>query len=333
NGTTPKTQQVEKGQKLTDVSEPTKEGYTFTGWKANGSDWTMDTAITANITIVAQWKENEAPVAKFTVSFDSKGGSTVAALTDVVEGSKIDAPADPSKSGYRFAGWYTDEEFKDAWDFDVDTVTATMTLYAKWNSLVKISQAAVESLQTAICIDGSYVYTSQNFGEERAGIITIFEPTSVKVYEYDLVTKEEYYLMEIVEKNGNCAYVEHTIQNGVEFQDLYVPFDDYDNPFKDLTIDDFAHVSDNVFSIVDNGSDNLKAIASCITGWNEDIKSILVTVEDDKIVSVEIETNVMTRNTTDDGGNAITDSYSVVYTFDIKDHGTAKTGILLDPYE
>ncbi|MDE5867874.1 MAG: InlB B-repeat-containing protein, partial [Anaeroplasmataceae bacterium] len=292
----------------------------------------MDTAITADITIVAQWKANEAPVAKFTVSFDSKGGSDVAALTDLADGSKITPPADPTKEGYRFAGWYTDEECKDAWDFDADTVTSSMTLYAKWNSLVKISQAAVESLQTAICIDGSYVYTSQNFGVEEAGITTIFEPTSVKVLEYDLESKAELYLMEIVEKNGNCAYVQHSIQNGVTFKDLTVPFDDFDNPFKDLTIDNFAHVSDNVFQVIDDGAGNLKAIASCITGWNENIKSILVTVEDDKIVSVVIETNVMTKTATIDG-EEVTDSYSVVYTFDIKDHGTAKTGILVDPYE
>ena len=55
NGSTARTKQVEKGQKLTGVAEPTREGYEFTGWKANGENWTMDTAITADITIVAQW--------------------------------------------------------------------------------------------------------------------------------------------------------------------------------------------------------------------------------------------------------------------------------------
>ncbi|MDE5855940.1 MAG: InlB B-repeat-containing protein, partial [Anaeroplasmataceae bacterium] len=55
DGSTPTTKDVVKGQKLTGVSEPTREGYTFAGWKANGVTWTMETAITADITIVAQW--------------------------------------------------------------------------------------------------------------------------------------------------------------------------------------------------------------------------------------------------------------------------------------
>ncbi|MDE7100594.1 MAG: redoxin domain-containing protein, partial [Anaeroplasmataceae bacterium] len=52
------TQQVEKGQKLTGVAEPTRDGYTFTGWKVNGEAWTMETAVTADIKIVAQWEED-----------------------------------------------------------------------------------------------------------------------------------------------------------------------------------------------------------------------------------------------------------------------------------
>ncbi|MDE5566142.1 MAG: InlB B-repeat-containing protein, partial [Anaeroplasmataceae bacterium] len=140
NGETPTTKKVEKGQKLTGITEPTKEGYTFAGWKVNGSAWTMDEAITADITIVAQWTlEAE----KFTVSFDSKGGSAVAALNDVVDGSKIVAPKEPTRSGYRFAGWYQDEDYTDAWDFDVDTVTASMTLYANWEPL-SLYQALVD---------------------------------------------------------------------------------------------------------------------------------------------------------------------------------------------
>ncbi|MDE6415317.1 MAG: InlB B-repeat-containing protein, partial [Anaeroplasmataceae bacterium] len=46
DGSTPTTKDVIKGEKLTGVSTPTREGYDFAGWKVNGSTWTMDTAIT-----------------------------------------------------------------------------------------------------------------------------------------------------------------------------------------------------------------------------------------------------------------------------------------------
>ena len=42
-----------------------------------------------------------------TVTFDSKGGSSVSAVT-VADGSGITAPASPTKQGYTFAGWCTD---------------------------------------------------------------------------------------------------------------------------------------------------------------------------------------------------------------------------------
>ena len=50
--------------------------------------------------------------------------------TTVANGS-ITKPADPTREGYTFAGWYTDEACTEAYDFSV-AVTADMTLYAKW---------------------------------------------------------------------------------------------------------------------------------------------------------------------------------------------------------
>lgn len=67
------------------------------------------------------------------VIFDSKGGSDVETLTDVVYQSKIKAPADPTREGFAFDGWYWDEEFETPFDFEKDVITWTeTTLYAKW---------------------------------------------------------------------------------------------------------------------------------------------------------------------------------------------------------
>jgi uncharacterized repeat protein (TIGR02543 family) len=47
-------------------------------------------------------------------------------------GEKIVKPSDPTKEGYVFNGWYSDEDKTILWDFDNDIVTANLTLYADW---------------------------------------------------------------------------------------------------------------------------------------------------------------------------------------------------------
>lgn len=64
------------------------------------------------------------------VKFDAQGGSSVNGQTPA-SGSTVSKPTDPTREGYTFAGWYTDETCTKAYDFSV-AVTADMTLYAKW---------------------------------------------------------------------------------------------------------------------------------------------------------------------------------------------------------
>lgn len=69
-----------------------------------------------------------------TVTFDSRGGSAVAALENVTAGARIARPEAPQRAGYVFAGWYRDEARTQAWDFDADTVQEDITLYADWQA-------------------------------------------------------------------------------------------------------------------------------------------------------------------------------------------------------
>ena len=65
------------------------------------------------------------------VKFDARGGSATGDQTPA-SGSTVTKPADPTREGYTFGGWYTDEACTKAYDFSA-AVTADMTLYAKWN--------------------------------------------------------------------------------------------------------------------------------------------------------------------------------------------------------
>ncbi len=68
----------------------------------------------------------------FTVTFETSGGSYVAKQS-VVYGEKANAPANPTKTGYTFAGWYKEQSFKNIWAFSTDTVAKDIVLYAKWD--------------------------------------------------------------------------------------------------------------------------------------------------------------------------------------------------------
>ena len=75
-------------------------------------------------------------VLKVTVTFDSNQGTAVDSQL-VAVGGKVAKPADPSKKGYTFSGWFTDKDCTKAYDFDadVDGTQPEFTLYAGWKAV------------------------------------------------------------------------------------------------------------------------------------------------------------------------------------------------------
>lgn len=70
-------------------------------------------------------------VESWTVSFNSNGGSACDTKFVATADGKLTKPADPTREGYTFGGWYTDEACTQAYDFSTP-VAADLTLYAKW---------------------------------------------------------------------------------------------------------------------------------------------------------------------------------------------------------
>jgi len=66
-----------------------------------------------------------------TVTFNSMGGSSVAPATYELD-SLIVEPAAPTRSGYVFGGWYTEQDCTNKWNFASDRVTENITLFANW---------------------------------------------------------------------------------------------------------------------------------------------------------------------------------------------------------
>lgn len=70
-------------------------------------------------------------VESWTVAFNSNGGSACDTKFVATADGKLVKPADPTRDGYTFGGWFTDEACTQAYDFSTP-VTADLTLYAKW---------------------------------------------------------------------------------------------------------------------------------------------------------------------------------------------------------
>ena len=70
----------------------------------------------------------------YSVSFMTNGGTAYSAVTvDAASVTKISNPGTPVKAGHTFGGWHTDEQCTILWNFE-NTITDSMTLYAKWTA-------------------------------------------------------------------------------------------------------------------------------------------------------------------------------------------------------
>lgn len=114
---------------------PSREHYTFKGWynAANGKMWSFskDRMPDEDVILKAKWQPDA-----FTVTFNSQGGSKVYSKTGYY-GLTLTAPTAPKRTGYTFSGWYREAACEDDWAFGTggDTLTAAITLFAKWNAI------------------------------------------------------------------------------------------------------------------------------------------------------------------------------------------------------
>ena len=100
------------GTKITAPADPTRKGYTFKGWDKE----IPETMPAENMTVKAQWEINQ-----YAITFDTNGGSEIAPITQDY-GTKITAPADPTRKGYTFKGW--DKEIPETMPAENITITA-----------------------------------------------------------------------------------------------------------------------------------------------------------------------------------------------------------------
>ena len=159
---------VKEGNSVGEPENPVKDGYQFDGWytDVNCTDkYDFNTMVSADLTLYAKW------LAKYTVSFDTDGGSTVESQT-VVTGNKATKPAvNPTKKGYNFVGWYTDNTYTTEFDFENTIITDNTTIYAKFEdtSIIRLNGytfnkiSTLEGLTTGYYVIGGYISNSNEY--------------------------------------------------------------------------------------------------------------------------------------------------------------------------
>lgn len=138
---------------------PAKSGYTFCGWYTNeactdGNEYDFTAPVTKDLTLTAKWTANS-----YTIAFDTDGGSKIDPITQDY-GTAITVPADPTKTGYTFAGWTPAIP---------ETMPAeNMTIKAKWT---------VNQFTIAYDLDGGTAESNPGTYTVETDTITLKNPT------------------------------------------------------------------------------------------------------------------------------------------------------------
>jgi len=139
---------IEENNTITKPEDPIREDYKFIGWYYNDELYDFSKPVTADVKLEAKWekiekevvsnsnvveknennKKNEETTSSYTVTFIDEDGAVLASNQTIKNGSKAIEPAEPTKKGHIFQGWYNGET---KYNF-AEGVKANIALTAKW---------------------------------------------------------------------------------------------------------------------------------------------------------------------------------------------------------
>jgi pilin isopeptide linkage protein/uncharacterized repeat protein (TIGR02543 family) len=191
-------QHVPYGDAAQRPADPTRQGYAFCGWFANPAltiPYDFDTPVTETTTLYACWSATE-----HDVTFDSNGGSAVP-TQHVPDGDPAQRPADPTRQGYAFCGWFADPALTIPYDFNTP-VTEAITLYACWRQASEKVLIAHKVLRRARLADGQFHF--ELLDENGVPIATATNDADGNIYFDSGVFAEGEHVYTIREVAQNC---------------------------------------------------------------------------------------------------------------------------------
>ena len=193
-----KIEEITKGKEIT-VSADNAEGYTFSGWIAEGITLTelqrtspeITFTMPGNaVTLVANYTASTPAVTTYTVSYDVNGGSNAPASQTKTAGTPLTLSSTlPTKDGFTFIGWNTTQgatvaEYQPGGSFTTD---ANTTLYAVWELQLPTlaSVANVGDYVTYTPSSTSYTVSTSASGYTSAQTFNPSATTSWRVFSID----------------------------------------------------------------------------------------------------------------------------------------------------
>lgn len=125
NGNIITTKKIDDGDKVSAITAPNVQGYTFVSWTRNGVTYDFNTPVKSNISLTANYVG-----VKYIITFNSAGGSSLASQY-IPAGGKVYEPNNPYRAAYHFTYW---SESGSVYDFN-RTVNRNITLVANWAPL------------------------------------------------------------------------------------------------------------------------------------------------------------------------------------------------------
>ncbi len=165
---------VKEGSQVTKPSNPTKDGMRFDGWYSTSSlteEYNFNDKITSNITLYAKWINYTPRVTFVGTSYD---------YVEVQKGSTVSKPADPTKTGYEFEGWYLDSLYTTKFDFNT-VINEDTNVYAHFTRQSEGSGS--------VTTEGSVKITSATGSYESANI-TFNKYNDITEYDYYIAGKK-----------------------------------------------------------------------------------------------------------------------------------------------
>jgi len=121
----------------TNLQVPGKKGYTFKGWFTDSAFKNKITSIkkgsTGTKTVYAKWELSTRKIV-----YHLNGGRNNSANPDTFTIKDTVKLKNPTRSGYYFKGWYTDENFTDPISAIPKGTDGTVHLYARWGGPVNL---------------------------------------------------------------------------------------------------------------------------------------------------------------------------------------------------